>query len=41
MLHDLLPEMYLRNNHQVSFIRVEGLLVSYIVDIFEFLDREF
>ena len=28
------------NNHLVSFIKVEGLFVPYIVDIFDFLARE-
>jgi len=36
----LTPKMYLRNTHLVSFTKVEGLSVPYIVDVYEFLARE-
>ena len=35
MLHHLINFVPKCNNHLVSFIKVEGLFVSYIVDIFD------
>jgi len=41
ILHDLIIKFHFCNNHLlVSFIKVEGLFVSYIVAIFETIKSE-